>query len=293
MAVPTDPTLTFLIQEALKKAGRIEDFARARDFWMEEIKNEIWLKVQRDGNTRLKTLQTSAVQISQLGQSRYSFPSDFDEEMSIEILDGSTADTAQAGAALTVTLAAAEDITEDLIKGQYVLITSGTGVNGLRQVTAYSAATKVATVDSAWDTNPDNTSVYLVVDAFYKLEEGHIDDLTENQTRTNRQRPSVFHKVHEGVNVRFIFDYPPDKSTYGIQIRYYANLSEVDLTESGTLISAIYQNWRSVFDKGIVMKAAGPAHQNYGVLKGEFSSAVKDLIRKEIPYGGEFKGFTV
>jgi hypothetical protein len=69
--------------------------------------------------------------------------------------------TAQAGGAQTITLAASgSPATDDLIQGQYVVITAGTGAGQSRQVYLYRTSTKIATVWPAWQTNPDSTSVY-------------------------------------------------------------------------------------------------------------------------------------
>lgn len=70
--------------------------------------------------------------------------------------------TAQAGAAGTITLAAGASATDNLYRGEEVGIVGGTGVGQSRVVTAYVGATKVATVDENWITNPDNTSVYEI-----------------------------------------------------------------------------------------------------------------------------------
>lgn len=71
--------------------------------------------------------------------------------------------TAQAGAASTITLAAGASATDNLYNGQFVKINSGTGAGQARVITGYVGSTKVATVDRAWATNPDSTSVYTVV----------------------------------------------------------------------------------------------------------------------------------
>ena len=45
----------------------------------------------------------------------------------------------------------------------YVEITSGTGAGQIRQITDYNSGTEVATVDTFWNTNPDNTSNYRIL----------------------------------------------------------------------------------------------------------------------------------
>jgi hypothetical protein len=70
--------------------------------------------------------------------------------------------TAAAGGASTITIATAVGTTADLI-GCKVKITSGTGANQERVITGYVNGTKVVTVNYAWVTTPDNTSVYTIV----------------------------------------------------------------------------------------------------------------------------------
>ncbi len=84
-----------------------------------------------------------------------------DNTSTYNILAGYTG-TAQAGASTTITLASGESATDDFYNGMLVRITSGTGSGQVRRITDYVGSTKVATVDSAWTTAPDNTSVYRV-----------------------------------------------------------------------------------------------------------------------------------
>jgi hypothetical protein len=71
--------------------------------------------------------------------------------------------TAQAGASGTITLASGASSTDDFYNGAVVKIQSGAGAGQSRRITDYVGSTRVATVDSNWVTNPDNTSVYIVL----------------------------------------------------------------------------------------------------------------------------------
>lgn len=70
--------------------------------------------------------------------------------------------TAQAGAATTITLDASASATDSFYNEQIVMLIAGTGAGQARRITAYTGATKVATVELAWVTNPDNTSVFVI-----------------------------------------------------------------------------------------------------------------------------------
>lgn len=71
--------------------------------------------------------------------------------------------TATAGGADEITLTGTS-ATNDVYNNMYVYITEGTGIGQVRKISDYVGATKVATVENAWTVQPDNTSVYLVVE---------------------------------------------------------------------------------------------------------------------------------
>lgn len=71
--------------------------------------------------------------------------------------------TAQAGGGTSITLDASASATTDYYKNDLIYITGGTGVGQSRFCTAYNGTTKVATVNSAWATNPDNTSTFAII----------------------------------------------------------------------------------------------------------------------------------
>lgn len=69
-------------------------------------------------------------------------------------------DTAQAGAASSITLASGAPSSD--LAGFVIETTGGTGSGQTRVITAYDTGTKVATVYPAWDTAPDATTTYTV-----------------------------------------------------------------------------------------------------------------------------------
>jgi len=70
--------------------------------------------------------------------------------------------TAQAGSGTTITLDASASATNDIYTNGTIRIVGGTGIGQTRQITLYVGATKIATVDSAWFVNPDNTSIFEI-----------------------------------------------------------------------------------------------------------------------------------
>lgn len=81
-----------------------------------------------------------------------------------ETLNELHGDTATAGAASAITLAAGAAAVDDTYNGLSIVITAGTGVGQSRVISDYVGATKVATVSVAWVTPPDVTSVYSIRD---------------------------------------------------------------------------------------------------------------------------------
>lgn len=78
-------------------------------------------------------------------------------------LQTTRSNTAQAGGATSITLDASASATTDYYINQLVYITGGTGVGQSKFITAYNGTSKVATVNSAWATNPDNTSTFAII----------------------------------------------------------------------------------------------------------------------------------
>lgn len=71
--------------------------------------------------------------------------------------------TAQAGGTNTVTLRSGASSVTDFFKNQAIYIFAGTGAGQTNTITGYNGSTKVATVETAWATQPDSTSQYLII----------------------------------------------------------------------------------------------------------------------------------
>lgn len=87
----------------------------------------------------------------------------------LALQSASRRNTAQAGGASTITLDSGANASNDHYNGTVVVLLEGTGANPAlsvpertRRITGYVGSTKVATVDAAWDTNPDATTVFLI-----------------------------------------------------------------------------------------------------------------------------------
>lgn len=71
--------------------------------------------------------------------------------------------TAQAGAAGTITLDASASATDDFYNDNVILLTGLTGVGQIRGITDYVGATKVATIKPNWATTPDATTTFAIL----------------------------------------------------------------------------------------------------------------------------------
>lgn len=75
-------------------------------------------------------------------------------------------DTSTAASATTITLDAGASAVNNFYQDMWIQITSGAGVDQVRQILSYIGATKVATV-SAWTVTPDNVSDFSIFNQNY------------------------------------------------------------------------------------------------------------------------------
>jgi hypothetical protein len=73
------------------------------------------------------------------------------------------ANTAQAGAASTITLDASASSVADFYKDRLIYLTGGTGAGQSRKIVDYNGTTKVARVFEPWATTPDNTTTFAIL----------------------------------------------------------------------------------------------------------------------------------
>lgn len=298
MSIATNPTEALLVTEAFKRCGITSPTSaqqtRMGDYALQELLNDIMNTAFRDGNTRLKTLQETLLDASVDGQRTLALGEVHDEELLVEILDGSRRATAQTGTSTSITLVSTDTSTAANAEGRWIFLTGGTGADQIRQITDLNTSTLVATVDSAWDTTPDNTTTYLIVDNIYGpengMEEVHISEIEASATPV-KGRPTTFAKYNRDL----IFDRAFDRSTYGIRVRYYMNVHEVDRTEGSTSrYTRILQNWRSTLMAGLIWKIMEDIDDSRQLTKKkEYEDSRTALLIKETPYGGELTGLTL
>ena len=281
MPVPSAPTQAALISEALAMAGErnpSSTITTRAGLWFEETKNDIWRKEKK-----LKSLQQTCYAIIQKGQARYSFPSSFSSEISLTLLDGNRTGTAQAGSTSSITLDASETAGDSDLIGKEVIITSNTGIGSFGQIISYSSSTKVATVTPSFQTAPDSSSTYMIIDNEYELEQRHIGDFKQFQ-QSYLDRPVKYFPLGDEDYGEFILNCPPDK-LYGARIRYYVNIMTLD--SDSTLYTTLLQQWRNIWLQGIIYRRLRDAddsrsNDEFTKYRGELQS----LINRE-KYGAD------
>jgi len=249
-AAPAVPTAATLVTEGLKKAGYSSPnatlIARATDYFLEEIKQDIWLL-----GKRLKSLQAEHVEVLTPGISRYDFPSGASSVGTAKILYGDEEDDVQDGAAATVTLDAEEDEGEDELEGKEILIYSGTGKGELAQIYSYDEDTLIATVSPAWTTQPITDDTYVIIDQYTPLEIEPVTHFNEIQAPHAPGRPAIMYPVGDENLYGYYHLYPvPDEDHYyGLHMIYYLNLLTLDL--ASTRMTTLYQRWRNLWIQGV------------------------------------------
>ena len=251
MAVPSNPTVTSIVTQALKRATlrtpTTAMITEATDHALQEVKADIMLKAPTHPN-----LLITATTVTTRGQQRYATPEDFNVPQSITLLDGPDTwrGTAQGGSTSGIILAASFSASDDDLAGKYILITSGTGIEEYRQILSYNDTTKTATVDLPWNSTPAATSTYLICSSYTQLwpqdTESEFDRI-DTPTTIGVPRQATL------AGQEFLLYPVPDKSTYGLITRYWGDLSKLD--EEGDVFVQLLREWRSIWIQGVAVKS--------------------------------------
>lgn len=247
MAIPTQPTATTICTEAYKLFGiqnpSSSRITRATDYGMEIVKADI-----KELGLEWDFLRTTGYITVTQYLSYVQLPTDFAKLISARVMMGTRTGTLQAGGASSAQLAAADSGGNETI-GKYLVITSGNGVGEGKLIIAFNTSTKSATVDSAWTTQPDSSSTYLVVDEIKELKHENLYDAsTENRITNVQGRPEHAWIKSDSAEGKLYFDRTPDQ-VYVIQLEYYADILKVDL--SSTLYSRILRLLNGLFIQGV------------------------------------------
>ena len=282
MAAPTPPTRAELVSEGLKQGGESDPAAalttRATDFWLEEIKADIWKEPRR-----LKNLQTKTVKALTKGLAQYNNPTDFWSDMTMQFATGSRYGTAQAGSTTSITLASTETASESDIISRELAIYSGTGISQIAQITAYDSGTKVATLAPTLDTAPASGSGYVILDYYSPVDQKDMGFLKQKNNPVQQGYPCEFFPFGNNADGGFVLWPTPwrtDSQPMVLIQRYFLDLSELDV--SGTLMLKLYQKWRNLWILGLKWKtqADGDDDRANGS-RTEYRSELRKLLAAE------------
>ena len=259
MAVPSNPTVTSIVKDALRhssiynpKASQVTELSTEG---LQTVKTELWASQERDA-----LLEVSVMVLLPIGNGQVNTPDDFDHVVKIDVFScaDSMAFTASAAASATLTAPTTFSADESTARGLYVFTTSGTGSGQYRQVTAYNDSTKVLTITPAWTVTPDATTVAFIGHLRRRL---GLDD-------TGTERLSSFPVPISGFPTRYrqignsplTTDLPaleispvPDSANYAMVLTYGANLTRLD--ETGTVFIKHLRERRALWVQGLKVQA--------------------------------------
>lgn len=254
MAQPAIPTALSLTTEGLYQAHifnpTVSQITRYSTEVMEQLKNELWQAVKQ-----MKPLMTFSYGVLVPGQSRYSCPEDYSSDLSMVILVGLTTGTAISGSINTLVVPAnTGSLSADQTMGKELLITGGSAASSCSQIIGVSGTGPYTlSVYPNFQTLPDGTSTFMIVDNQYECEADHIANFDKFRP-SGLDRPRKFYPMGDEDFDEFIFDVAPDaKQTYGVRMRYYVNIMTLDLTS--TLMNTLYQKFRDFWIAGIKHRA--------------------------------------
>jgi hypothetical protein len=282
MSVPSDATEISIIDRGLEKAGveGSSTYQTAGLTWFRDVKALIYSKVRQQ-----KFLQQTKITVLTKGVTNYSVPQDFDEIYKEPgLLKGDIKYNAQGGTLNTLTLSISDSISEGSIVGKKILVLAGTNVNEYRQVSAYDSVTRIATLSEDWSNVPDTTTEYLVITKVIPLNlyGGGVGD--GKFEHLSLDLPTDYVEYDEE-----LYLYPtPDKSEYGLLLRYYSNIIKTNNTDAvytrflnrceAALVQFIYFSALKKMDDSSSSKEEGVF---FGMLRG--------LLAKETPTSNELK----
>lgn len=175
--------------------------------------------------------------------------------------------TAAAGTSTTITLASAIGADSRPV-GCIIKITSGTGSGQARGIITYVDATKVVTVDRAWATNPDNTSVYSVLfdeaaklDSNLKIAGVVLADTVTTYTGNTVQTGDAYARLGAPAGASTAADIAGVQTdTTNIKTRLPAAL-----TSNGNMKSSILEWISTAFSEGAVGRMAAAIQQFFNI----------------------------
>lgn len=298
MSVYTQPSIDSLTIEGLSLGGHPNVTAGSAlqlrsELWVQEMWNDIHQKLN---GKRLQPLMVTSYGVTTKGVSRYALPPDFNKILGVTLFSSNITGTSQAVTTSTITLAANATSSENDLLGKQILITSGNYSGNCSQVSAYDTSTKVATVTPNFsDSGITGTPNYMVLQTKYPLNEFLITEKDNYVTSDYLGVPNAFMilgQANGDVDETGEFEvHPVPDDTYGVQIRYYANLNMTDL--SSNVIGTLCRKWGNLIIQKVLYKVLKD-DRNYSESARQeavYQNLLRDVISIEA-YGFDMSNLT-
>lgn len=257
MSIPSDPSVSTVVTEGLKRGGRVSpsagDITTASEVYLQEVKADIYLAAPLH-----ESLRTTAIIPVSVGISRYAWPTNAETIQSVQLVatstEGSWQDTAQGGGASTITLASTFNQEEATVQGRMIYILSGTGSGQYAQIISYNNTTKIATIETAWATlnsswvSPDATSVYLLEQIRSKLYQ--YEKPIEFDTQMAPFQPMI--PTNATLVGKQIWLNTSPSQRLVLFVTYWYALDQLD--EVSTLFTGHLRKFRNLWTQGVAVK---------------------------------------
>lgn len=282
MSMPTQPTATTIVTEALKRFlnGGVPDpdeVTRATDYGLEKVKRDI----MGLGKT-WKPLMETIYRMTKVGVSHYDNPADFEKDASVGLMDGThTGVLTNVGSSSVMTLAAAEDALQRECEGKVLLITSGNGVNQAQVIDDYVFATKIATLADGLTTTPNVLDGYMVVDSIKDLNEITIERYEQFRYPGVPAEPVRFVPIRNDT-VGQIALHPVPDAVYGIKRRYFIDLMKLDVESTRYL--SLLRRWANVLEQGVYVWKLAEDDDRYDAENQSYQNMLLTLMAHDL-YG--------
>lgn len=274
MALPTAPTATTIVTEALSRLNEpnpsADMLSRAEDILLGVI-NRIAKR------TNWRVLDETKSIILTAYQPRYAIPAEFSKGVDLRLFSGGHTGAIQTAAAGTVTLAANEDMTAAQGNGAPIFMTSDNAAGYWSRIVDYNITTKIATISPNWGVTPTSGN-YLVPTEELELPYQYILKPRLLDTIAKPKLASIYEDE--------IYLSPvPSSASYALIARYQIKPYKTDLTDAR--FTSIYWEWREALILGVMRDwAYTPDDDRYKQSTIDFENAVQELLIEEKRRGG-------
>jgi hypothetical protein len=275
MAIPVQPTKTTIATEAIKRflngsTPEAAHVSRAEDYGLEKVKRDL----MNLGKTWWPLIRTD-YEVTVVGVSHYSNPSDFEKHISIGYMTGEHTDvlTNVVGPS-TMTLHGAEDATKAEAEGKWLLITAGTGAKQAEQIDNYNTGSKIVNLRSSLATTPAVGDTYLIVNSIVPLIRWDLRLYNKMQYISQAGTPVRYAEIEDQTTGLIALN-PVPSSIAGLKRVYYVDLMEMDMALD--LYDTILRRWANVFEQGIYVWKLEEDDNRYVVEKAVYDEMLMKL----------------